>query len=102
MDQRYPKRKEEWKKIVKYHQEDFTYRPEEKCYYCPEGKRLTLKKRNLLFYGYRGDRYAASIVDCRACVNKHRCLNSQAKFKALFITTEAKKKDVVRAHGGKD
>jgi hypothetical protein len=91
-DPRYPERKEERKKRVKYHQEDFSYNEKDGCYYCPMGKRLTRKRRNILFHGYRGDRYAASILDCRACVNHYRCLNSQAKFKALFVTIKPKKK----------
>ena len=91
-DPRYPENKEAQKKRVKYRQEDFKYNEQDGCYYCPLGKRLTLKSKGLLFHGYHGNRYAASILDCRVCLNHYRCLNRQAKYKALFITTKPKKK----------
>jgi transposase len=91
-DPRYPENKDEQKKRVKYRQEDFMYFALGDYFLCPTGKRLTLKRKGLLFHGYRGNRYAASILDCRACVKHYRCLNRQAKYKALFITTKPKKK----------
>ena len=92
-DPRYPENKDEQKKRVKYRQEDFMYFALGDYFLCPSGKKLTLKRKNILFHEYRGNRYAASIVDCRACVKQHRCLNKQAKFKALFRTTKSKKKN---------
>ena len=91
-DPRYPENKDEQKKRVKYRQEDFMYFATGDYFLCPMGKRLSLKRKGILFHGYRGNRYAASILDCRACVNHYRCLNRQAKFKALFRTTKPKKK----------
>ena len=91
-DPRYPENKEEQKKRVKYRQEDFRYDEKDGCYYCPMGKRLTLKRKGILFHGYCGDRYQASILDCRMCVNHYRCLNRQAKSRTLFVTTKPKKK----------
>jgi len=91
-DPRYPENKDEQKKRVKYHQDDFMYFALGDYFICPSGKRLTLKKKNVLLRGYRGNRYEASIIDCRACVKHHRCVRKGNNSKSLFITTKPKKK----------
>ena len=91
-DPRFPEKKEESKRIKKYQQQDFKYNHEQNCYYCPLGKTLHLKRKNILFHGYRGDRYEASTTDCKVCVMQYKCLNRQAKKRSLFIIREKKNK----------
>jgi hypothetical protein len=62
--------------------DQFTYRPEENCYICPEGKILKyvgINARN------RTHVYYSTVKRCRECPQKNRC--TRGKYRTLAIHT---------------
>ena len=41
--------------------------------------------KNIKFHEYRGNRYEASVLDCKKCIKQYKCLNCQAKKRSLFV-----------------
>ena len=65
-----------------YGVDQFTYRPEENCYICPEGKPLKyvgINPRN------RTHLYYSTVKRCRDCPQKSRC--TRAKYRTIAIHT---------------
>jgi len=62
--------------------EKFTYVPEENCYVCPEGKRLTYVGINKL---NRTHIYHSTLKRCRGCAQKEQC--TRGKYRIISIHT---------------
>ena len=62
--------------------EKFTYVPEENCYVCPEGKRLTYVGINQL---NRTHIYHSTLKRCRGCAQKEQC--TRGKYRIISIHT---------------
>jgi transposase len=60
----------------------FTYVPQENCYVCPEGKRLTYVGINKL---NRTHIYHSTLKRCRGCSQKERC--TRGKYRIISIHT---------------
>jgi len=77
-------RKEEKKKTDKYTQEDFKYNEKQNIYVCPAGKILTHKGRAKL-RNNEGERYHASVKDCRGCPLIKKCIKAYPRSRISHI-----------------
>jgi len=83
-------RKEENKKTDKFTQEDFTYDKKQNIYICPAGKILTHKGRAKL-RNNEGERYHASVKDCRGCSLIKKCIKKRTAknpIKRLYVADQ--------------
>ncbi len=77
-----------------YGVEQFTYRPENNSYVCPEGKQLTyvgINPRN------RTHVYASTPKRCRDCSQKAQCTRGQTRFLQIHIYEGARQRARERA-----
>ena len=77
-----------------YSVEQFTYRPENNSYLCPEGKQLTyvgINPRN------RTHIYASTLKRCRDCSQKVRCTRGKTRFLQIHIHEGARQRARERA-----
>ena len=85
-DPRYATQKRYWPKKKKFRLEDFHHDEATDQYMCPDGKRLTVKLKELYRDGLVYRVYIAEKKDCQRCTLKLRCLTGRgAKRKYLWV-----------------
>jgi len=86
----------------KYEADDFNYNKKGDYYTCPNGKKLTYKKKNKVG-GHEGKMYKANVKDCRVCPLASKCLKSKKELdklssgRGLFISDGNKTGSLIRA-----
>jgi transposase len=75
--------------------EDFSYNKDTNSYTCPAGKLLTYKGYVKLMRS-QGDKWQASVTDCRGCQFQDQCMKLHGKKKSV------KKTIFIRDRGGKE
>jgi transposase len=78
-------------KYGKYHEKarfdarDFKYHKKDNSYTCPNGERLKYRGITQL-NSNRGNKYEASVKDCRICPVREKCIKSKTgKYRTLYI-----------------
>jgi hypothetical protein len=75
----------EYHEKARFDARDFKYKKKENSFICPNGK--TLKYRRITqLNSNRGERYEASMKDCKICPLREQCIKSKTgKYRALYI-----------------
>jgi hypothetical protein len=75
----------EYHEKARFDVRDFKYKKMENSYICPNGK--TLKYRGITqLNSNRGDKYEASVKDCKICPLREQCIKSKkGKYRTLYI-----------------
>jgi transposase len=84
----------EYHEKARYDARDFKYKKKENSYRCPNGK--TLKYRGVTqLNSNRGNKYEASVKDCRVCPLREKCIKSKTgKYRTLYIPIKEYKENL--------
>jgi transposase len=75
----------EYHEKARFDSRDFKYNEKENSYTCPNGKTLKYRGETQL-NSNRGDKYQASVKDCKTCLLREKCIKSKTgKYRTLYI-----------------
>ena len=101
-DPRYATQRRHWPQRKKFALEDFHYDEPKDQYMCPNGKRLTLKVRELYQHGIVRRVYVAEHKDCQHCPLRLRCLTARGgKRKYLWVPIAVELTNLSKRMAGK-